>query len=432
MKILRVSLAALGCFAAVSTAQAKELTFFFDVFSSGPEIYPCDAGIWQGQQPKYCHYKGTATNCNPNELGKTPGQTGVTTGMTTVDGSALSSYFSEAHACICTGGTGNPNTGVRGGDYLMNFMRYKAAVWEGQDGSTDPNHRGWGTAVERTAQGTLDGVTVARHVRETQGMTMAPATNVEQEFKTQLESVTFNFGSELYGAHFFVDFCYRGPQIPYWLGNGNPMNAKAQFASFAWLKSTNPFTGGDATTGKPTLNYTSLSNLKMKTVMVCDKQGQGTYKYDHNGATPNGGAFDSFLTDIRDQGNIDVSTLAGNGVQVAGINGTGVNPNQQRFVLPAPTGGTNWVGTLEGDKKFGPLSLTDLSVRPDQYWLFGGANGNVVTITEGSSAETPRFCKLRTYFVEESGKRERAWQRHDARFIVKWLVEENVTDDSAL
>jgi hypothetical protein len=170
----------------------------------------------------------------------------------------------------------------------------------------------------------------------------------------------------------------------------------------------------------------------MKTVMVCDKQGQGTYKYDHNGATPNGGAFDSFLTDIRDQGNIDVSTLAGNGVQVAGINGTGVNPNQQRFVLPAPTGGTNWVGTLEGDKKFGPLSLTDLSVRPDQYWLFGGANGNVVTITEGTSAETPRFCKLRTYFVEESGKRERAWQRHDARFIVKWLVEENVTDDSAL
>lgn len=425
MKILHISLAALGCFAAASTAHAKELTFYFDVFSSGPEIYPCDAGIWQGEQPKYCHFKGTAQNCNPADLGKTPGQTGVTAGWQTVDGSAITNYFDGAHACICTGGTGGQSTGVRGGDYLMNFMRYKAATWVGGNTGGD-NHMGWSTPVEKTAQGTKEGVTVARHVR---GSDANSATDVQQEFKTQLEAVTFNFGSELYGAHFFVDYCYRGPQIPYYLGNNHPQNANAQFGTFAWLKSTNPFQGGNGTPGAPTLSYTDLAKVKLKTVMVCDLQGKGTYKYDHNSTTSAPGVFDSFEMDITDSGNIDVSSLATGGVVLANSTGSNVNPNTQSFILTAPNSGTNWVGMLNGDKKFGPTNVTNLAVKTDQYWLFG-ANNSLEYITRGNEPFTPRFCKLRTYFVEESGKRERAWQRHDARFITKWLVEENEDDTS--
>ncbi|NRA67429.1 MAG: hypothetical protein HRU19_23295 [Pseudobacteriovorax sp.] len=43
--------------------QAKEITFYFDVFSSGPEIYPCDAGVYHPKPEQYCHYKGTTELC---------------------------------------------------------------------------------------------------------------------------------------------------------------------------------------------------------------------------------------------------------------------------------------------------------------------------------------------------------------------------------
>lgn len=43
--------------------------------------------------------------------------------------------------------------------------------------------------------------------------------------------------------------------------------------------------------------------------------------------------------------------------------------------------------------------------------------------------EAPRYCKARYYFKEKENddklKRERAWQLHDARFVLKWKVEED-------
>jgi hypothetical protein len=135
-------LAAFAGVVGATTASAKELTFFFDVHSSGPEIYPCDAGLWQGNQEKFCHYKGTSTACNPADLGKTP----VNPGQTVKDylGNPVKADDPK-HACICTGSNG--------GAYLMNFMRFKAAKWEGGLVGGE-NHMGWGDVKAYTVSQT--------------------------------------------------------------------------------------------------------------------------------------------------------------------------------------------------------------------------------------------------------------------------------------
>ncbi len=387
-------LAAAAALFFTSAAVAKELTFSFDVHSSGGEIYPCDAGMVQRDSGQFCHFKGTTTSCNAADIGRTPAEVGAEQAVDANTGLPVLQPGSEAHACICSG--------ANGGAYLMNFIRYKAAPWVGtQGGSNAPNHLGWGPAVNGVVQGTANGVTVARHLR---GSNAAAANNVPQELATQLEAVSFNFGSELYGAQFFVDFCYRGPQIPYYLGEGNPQNALANFSTKAHITATNPFLSGN---GGRTRDYVTMSQLTMSWDMACDVQGVGAYKFDHNSA----GAFDTFLTDLTDlgsRGNLPSDYVTANGVTMT------------------PAAGTNWVGNLAGaNSEFriaGSKSYSDL-VTQQQQWLFGNSPQTWVTL---NSSKTPRFCKMRAYFAEKPFRdRARAWQRADARFIVFWSVEED-------
>jgi|GEM_PF-4782355 len=393
MKRSLMSLAAgLSALALSFSAQAKELTFFFDVHSSGPEIYPCDAGHHQADQGQYCHYKGTSETCDPTNFGKTIGQINPGQGIKDYLGNPVDPV-SKVHACICTG--------KNGGGYLMNFMRYKAAKWEGGTIGGD-NHMGWkdatsGVATQPTAGA---GVTVASKLWGT------PANHVPSEFKTQLEAVTFNFGSELYGANFFVDFCYRGPQLPYYT-DGNGLDAKANFSSLAHITKTNPFSTGTA--GQSTLDYTTLARVGMQWELVCDMQGAGKYKYDHSGTSLDSGDGkfnDLDLLDITDAGTV-------------------ANHLGTQYIFPGANV-ANWIGNLGGDNgevlKSGTIPWTHLA-SADARELYGK---NSTYWMVQNSAKIPRFCKLRTYFAEDAKKdRERAWQRADARYIVKWSVEED-------
>ena len=280
------------------------------------------------------------------DIGRTPAEVGVNQAIDINTGLPVLQAGNAAYACICSG--------ANGGDYLMNFIRYKAAPWVGTNGgSSDPNHLGWGTAVNGVIQGTKSGVTVARHMR---GSNAAAANNVPQELGTQLEALSFNFGSELYGAQFFVDFCYRGPQIPYYLGDGNPQNALANFSSKAHITATNPFLSGN---GGKTRDYVSMSQLALSWDMACDVQGVGNYKYDHNG----NGAFDTFLTDLIDSGSR--SNLPSDYVTLQNVN----------------TAGTYWVGNLSGAtgefRIAGSKSYSDLATQ-QQQWLFGNSNQNML------------------------------------------------------
>ena len=390
---MKLSFAALAAgFSALAlsvSAQAKELTFFFDVHSSGPEIYPCDAGHWQGDNGQYCHYKGTAAACSPDQFGKTIGE--ISPGQDIKDylGAPIDPV-SKVHACICTG--------KNGGGYLMNFMRYKAAKWVGGTTGGD-NHMGWSTATSGVANqpSAGAGTTVASKVWGT-----TDAKNVPQEFKTQLEAVTFNFGSELYGANYFVDFCYRGPQLPYYT-DGNGLDAPAYFSSLAHVTKTNPFGTGD---GTKTLDYTQLSKVGMQWELVCDHQGDGTYKYDHSGVSLDGGTGkfnDLDKMDIADQN-------------------TPPNFLGASYIIPGADV-ANWVGKLSGDSALSGTVANSKLVTGDLSEMYGVSSQQWITY---NSPKVPRFCKLRTYFAEDSTKnRERAWQRADARYIVKWSVEED-------
>ncbi len=377
-----------------STGFAKELTFSFDVHSSSGEIYPCDAGMVQRDSGQFCHFKGTSKACNAADIGRTPAAVGAGDAVDINTGLPVLQPGSDAYACICSG--------ANGGNYLMNFIRYKAAPWVGTAaGSPDPNHLGWGPAVNGVAQGSREGVTVSSHMR---GGNALAANSVSQSLATQLEAVNFNFGSELYGAQFFVDFCYRGPQIPYYLSEGNPQNALASFSTKAHITSTNPFLAGN---GVKTRDYVSMSELTLSWDMACDQQGLGEFKYDHNGR----GEFDTFLTDLTDTGarsNLSSAYTSANGQSMT------------------PSAGSTWIGNLSGAtnefKLAGSKSSSDLSTQ-QQQWIFGNPSSSWIAL---NNSKTPRFCKLRAYFAEKPFRdRERAWQRADARFIMYWSVEED-------
>jgi hypothetical protein len=360
----------------VGSVSAKEVTFAFDVHFSGAEIYPCDAGVVQKDSGQYCHFKGTSTACSAADVGRTPAATGAAEAIDYNTGLPVLNPADAAYACICTGAAG-----------------------------TDPNHMGWGPATNGVIQGNASGVTVARSLR---GSSAEAANSVPQELQTQLESVVFNFGSELYGAQFFVDLCYRGSQLPYYLSDNNPMNVPASFATKAYVTATNPFLTGTGTTA--TRDYVSLSDLALSWDMACDQQGLGTYRWDHNGTTAASGAFDTFITDLTDTG---TRTLPSGYTTANGVNMT-------------PAAGTDWVGNLNGAsgefRRSGTLTSSNFAAA-QQQWIIGDASSSDWINTFNSNV--PRFCKLRYYFAEKPFRdRERAWQRADARFVVKWSVEE--------
>jgi hypothetical protein len=78
----------------------------------------------------------------------------------------------------------------------------------------------------------------------------------------------------------------------------------------------------------------------------------------------------------------------------------------------------SWVGILKGDWAQGG----ELNFENDKATLL--KNKRIY-----NDWRTPRFCKFRYYFAEKIGGRERAWQRHDARFVVKWKIEEPVDNN---
>lgn len=356
-----------------ATAQAKEVHFFFDVNSSGPEIYPCDAGIYHPPQKEWCHYKGTKKSCDKKDFGK-PSKSDL---IDAISGKVIKAG-DKAHACICDGSVGS---------YRKDYLIAEVAKWKGkntgwhEDGQE--NHLGWSKKRKtiKIAADNEEVFTVAGKLWKT------GAKDVEAEFKTQLEKVTFNLGSELYGTHYFVDFCYKGSQIEYFHDH-----VKAPHSTEAYLSTTE-------LRGKKR-SYVKMAKPKVVTTLVCDQQGKGKYQYAHNGNSYHNGYYDQFETDIKDKGRVEVPEAC----------------------LDAP-GGRKWVGNLETKDEGGfyESSYIDLAKAPQKNTIIP-----FQFINHGR--KSPRRCKLRLYICEQDSrpkKYSRAWQRHDARFHVKWKVEED-------
>jgi len=94
----------------------------------------------------------------------------------------------------------------------------------------------------------------------------------DESYKNILEHLTVNLGNELYNTSYFVDICYRGPQIDYrGLETAWDMLGKASVTDFGY----GAHGGGES--------YSELSKLKMKAQVICSLQDDSKdYESDLN------------------------------------------------------------------------------------------------------------------------------------------------------
>jgi len=335
--------AALTVFAMAVPSNAISLRYKFKVYSSGPNIYACNAGIMPQQSDKrVCFFQGTNQTCTPTDCSST---------ASICDSS-----------CICS--TSN------GGDWLMNYGRVTYQDWK-DNGDT-------------SITGQVVGKTFSASSSD-----WSQASTDTDAWARRITDLSFNLGSELYSAKYFVDICYRGPQIEYYEDHVNT-NFQLKAQSFATdFLATGPNPGENSRDGLTIpgtvdgKKYTELSGLTVQSYVVCDFQGQGSYIYSRN---------------VSNQYN--------------------KTDNEASFTFGSdklPTGAAEGASAFWSSSAKGvSASVADL-LNP---W-----------ITYGSS-KAPRFCKIRYVFTETNWGNAvpnlRKWQRHGAEMCTYTDITEGI------
>ncbi len=219
MNVLKKALLAIALLVAANSASAIEVSFDFSVFSSGASIYPCNAGIKHKKAAAVVCYERTnpENSCNPSACEE-----------------------GQSCDCVCSGTDGS---------YLMDFAEATYANW------TDHNE-------------TYPSSTKATFAAD-QNKNFLFSNNVDANgkvsgnyFDKQLTTLNFNLGSELFGAEYYLDVCFRGPQIDYaTAGIKTNWEAKAE-------ATIQDLTGGYA-------SYAAVAGLKVNSEIVCDYQVSG-------------------------------------------------------------------------------------------------------------------------------------------------------------
>ena len=207
---------------AMTSAQAITLKFEFDVNSSGSSIYPCNAGLKHtANKEKICYNRVDKQACNPATQCK-PEDTSCN--------------------CVCTGTNGGANH--------VDFFSATYSDWSDshQDLPATSDPKSVKAATSGSEYNTLFESSV----------TKSDAVKNTAYFEKQLRSLTFNLGSEKFGAEYFLDVCFRGPQIDYY-------NANVKSNWVAKTKATIQNVTGDAV-------YADLSDLNVKSEIVCELQ----------------------------------------------------------------------------------------------------------------------------------------------------------------
>ena len=324
-------------------ANAISLKFKFKVFSSGPNIYACNAGIrHQATSKQVCYLEGTTESCSKSSCNGDP----------------------ECESrCVCSG--------KNGGEYLMDYMKVTTADWK-DNGDTSPD-----SSVEHVTK------------KAGNGTFNAAFSSGQDAYAKRIKNLSFNLGSELYGAEYFVDICYRGPQIEYWADNvaaNFTLDAQASATDFFQNAPGNGTNDDSGLTIPGTVDgkkYTELSNLKVSAYYTCDLQGEGTYKFAHNGGSINSGLYNTTDTEALFE-----------------------NANK------LPTGGGDEFDSND----------TGSLVSASALELFSA------TLPGASQGKSPRFCKVRYVFSETdvslAKPNLRKWQRHGAEVCTYTKIEE--------
>lgn len=323
---------AIAIIAMASSANAISLRFKFKTFSSGPSIYACNAGLKSAAVgKKVCYFEGTTNACTKNDC---------------TDGQVCNTR------CVCAGDN-------NGGDYLMNYGKVSTMTWADQ-GETP-------VAVETNKTFASTGQQYAKAISDDNAA-----------FNYTIKDLSFNLGSELYNAEYFVDICFRGPQIEYYLDGVNSnwayslQSTATDFIANGVNPGDNSRAGLDIPAAVAGKKYTSLAGLTVEAKMVCDVQGAGTYLYSNVSGTYNTAINEADIAGVKDI----VRTHAAQSL-----------------------------------------------------------SGNVVDFVKGSNfasgLNAPRFCKIRYTFKETNGRSSlpmfRKWQRHGAEICTFTDITEGET-----
>jgi hypothetical protein len=267
MNVFKKALVALAMLAATFSAQAIEVSFDFTVFSSGSSIYPCNAGIKHANPNQEVCYERTnpSNSCNPNAC---------------EDG--------EVCDCVCAG--------TNGGQYNVDFLKASYANWTDHD-----------ETIGSSSDASVKADTGYNYLFSNDTDAAGSVANVNY-FDKQLTSLSFNLGTETFGAEYTLDVCFRGPQIDY---------ATAGITS-AW-------TAKAAATIQDMIGYDSyaaIAGLKVDAEVICEHQ-VANQPLTLN-AVPNALTFgnNGTLDDIINNADLGLNDNADGSATVTGPNGT--------------------------------------------------------------------------------------------------------------
>jgi len=136
---------------------------------------------------------------------------------------------------------------------------------------------------------------------------------------------------------------------------------------------------------RPSKTYGDLSGLQVKAFFTCDLQGEGTYKYAHNGSSASSGSYNTSV-------------------------------NEANF-------------SLDGSSGY-PASGGDLFGTSGSFSTLAGNGLDLIQSLIVSGTHSPRFCKIRYVFTETNARSSlpfmRKWQRHGTEVCTYSRIEETL------
>lgn len=368
--------AALAALTMAQTANAIEVRYSFRVNSSGPSIYPCNAGLMTDDTDdgdKVCYTADTHEACTPACVGldcdgdQTPPQHPKPSGIEGI----IAMTTSPSHGDDCQK---DEQFNSRSQHCEKKAPPRNNCVCSTEKGRRYANyvHADYGYWGELTDP----------HTDQTSGSyKFEKLFNENDAYGKVLKNLSFNLGSELYSAKYFVDICYRGSQIDYseFLLKYNLL-AEASVSDFKTFGSA----GG----------YKKLSGLKAKAYLICDVQKRDCHgsECDDHDANP-----------MRDP---EAAVFGNNSSFWNVLNGANFDYETHTNSLQDYSSDTSGQFKTLINKNYQALS---------------------------PSHAAARFCKVRYVFEETDHKAKspnfRKWQKHGANICTKTKIEPAYFDE---
>jgi hypothetical protein len=215
----------------------------------------------------------------------------------------------------------------------------------------------------------------------------ATITSDLSSWNTEITELNYDFGTELYGDDFFVDICYRGPQMENFATNEpidyylNANTTEDDFLATGVNGGDNSEAGLQYTPIDGTV-YSQLAGLQVKAYYTCDMQGSGAYQYGENGSSASSGTYNTTLNEAI-FGSLDANGYPATGGDIFGSSGN---------FTPVSSNGVN---------EFTGVPLI------------------------GWGTQAPRFCKVRYVWSETNPHHNlRKWARHGGEFCTQTSIED--------